>query len=224
MTTVDRDDACSAPNLPSTVHPDDREWIRRLRSVGSEYDDAVRELHTLMVKGARHQTRRMPDATAALQGPLLDDIVQQSASEATLAVLRKLPTFEGRSRFTTWAYKFAILQTASELRRSLWRRWEVDLDATVEVASSDPGPAQHAEAADLRAAVAAAMASELTPHQQRVATALLIDEVPIDVLAERLGTTRNALYKTLHDARKRLRRHLIATDFLPASAPTRRRR
>ena len=162
-------------------------------------------------------------ATAARHGPLLDDIVQQSASEATLAVLRKLPTFEGRSRFTTWAYKFAILQTASELRRSLWRRWDVELDATAEVVSSEPTPAEHAEAADLRVAVANAMASELTPHQRLIATALLIDEVPIDVLAERLGTTRNALYKNLHDARSRLRRRLIATDFLPASAPTRRR-
>ena len=51
------------------------------------------------------------------------------------------------------------------------------------------------------ACLEAAIASELTPHQRRVVLALLVQEV----LADRLGSARNALYKTLHDARRRLR-------------------
>ncbi|MGB6247182.1 RNA polymerase sigma factor [Gordonia sp. (in: high G+C Gram-positive bacteria)] len=232
MTTTEQDGPCavaggsrradSAPRATGAAHTD-REWVRRLSSVGPEFDEAVADLHVLMVKAARHQIGRMPEAGANLQGVFLDDLVQQAATEATLSVLRKLPTFEGRSRFTTWAYKFAILQTATEVRRSLWRRHDLDLAAAAEPSSTEPSPTQLAEASDLSRAVRRAMDSELTRHQRTVAVALLIDEVPIDVLSERMGTTRNALYKTLHDARSRLRRHLRAAGYLTDSTPVGRR-
>jgi RNA polymerase sigma-70 factor (ECF subfamily) len=71
-----------------------------------------------------------------------------------------------------------------------------------------------AEASDLARALEVAIATSLSPHQRRVVLALLVDDVPIDVLAERLGSTRNALYKTLHDARARLRRSLVTQGYL----------
>jgi RNA polymerase sigma-70 factor (ECF subfamily) len=132
-------------------------------------------------------------------------------------VLGKLSTFEGRSRFTTWAYKFGILQSAVEVNRSLWRHRDVPLDGLPDPPATDASPEEISEAADFCAAVTAAIEQTLTDHQRRVVLALLVDEVPIDVLAERLGTSRNALYKTLHDARRRLRAHLTATGYLAAT-------
>ena len=138
-----------------------------------------------------------------------------------VAVLSKLSTFERRSLFTTWAYKFAVLQAAVELRRQAWSRREVPLEAAPPLVEPPPSPDQYAEGAELAAAVRDAIDRALTPHQRRIALALIVDEVPIDVLAERLGTNRNALYKTLHDTRTRLRAHLALEGYL--TPPTRSR-
>jgi RNA polymerase sigma-70 factor (ECF subfamily) len=153
-----------------------------------------------------------------------DELVNSAADEALIHLLGRLHTFEGRARFTTWAYKFAILQTANEVRCRAWAVTEIalsddlyyDLDGTIEL----DGPESRAEANDLARAVARAMAEGLTSYQRRIAIALLVDEVPVDVLAERLGTTRGALYKTLHVARSRIRAHLVASGHLPDPTPT----
>jgi RNA polymerase sigma-70 factor (ECF subfamily) len=132
------------------------------------------------------------------------------------ALLGKLHTFEGRSRFTTWAFKFAILQAATEVRRLQWQYREVELrDVDEPSAPGHENPELYAEGNDLAAALAAAMRRVLTPYQRRIAIALLVDGVPIDVLADRLGTNRGALYKTLHDLRVRLRAELTANGYLP---------
>ena len=126
----------------------------------------------------------------------------------------ELGTFEGRSRFTTWAYKFGVLHAGVAVRRQAWRHREVPLPDTLTLVDTAPTPAAVSEASQLARAVEAAIATELTPHQRRVVLALLVEQVPIDVLAERLGSTRNALYKTLHDARRRLRTALIESGHL----------
>jgi RNA polymerase sigma-70 factor, ECF subfamily len=149
----------------------------------------------------------------------LDEIANSAADEAMMTLLAQLHTFEGRSRFTTWAYKFAILQSATEVRRLAWRHREISLDELADVPARDPGPTGYTEGVDLVWAVRRAIDTALTPHQRRVTVALLVDEVPIDVLAERLGTNRNALYKTVHDARARLRADLVASGHLPAQPP-----
>ena len=134
-------------------------------------------------------------------------------------VLARLDIFEGRSRFTTWAYKFAILQVATEVRRSAWRDREVRLDPVGSFVADDDGPERRAEVAALSDAIRRGMRDVLTPHQRRVMVALVVDQVPIDMLAERLGTTRNTLYKTLHDARKRLREALVAQGLVTPVVP-----
>ncbi|MEO7449226.1 MAG: sigma-70 family RNA polymerase sigma factor [Humibacillus sp.] len=174
---------------------------KKTAKAGTAERAAVREL----VKAARARVRRTRR--------------YQAADEAMMAVLTKLPTFEGRSRFTTWAYKFAILQSATEVRRCVWAHREVELGDLTHVPESGVSPANCAEAADLAVAVRLAIDVALTPHQRRITIALLVDEVPIDVLAQRLGSTRNALYKTVHDARTRLRAHLIASGHLTSSIP-----
>ncbi|MGH3211262.1 MAG: RNA polymerase sigma factor [Streptosporangiaceae bacterium] len=190
----------------------------RLRADGAVYDDAVRELHALMLRAAWHQAGQMREMCALLGSRRVEGAVTAAADEATMAVLSRLDAFEGRSRFTTWAYKFAILHTAAEMRRASWRHAETGLAALGEAVSTLPSADQYAEGSDLSRAVRAALDSELTAHQRAVAIALLVENVPIDVLAERLGTTRNALYKTLHDARKRLRADLARRGYLTGTA------
>ena len=194
------------------------DWIAELTSEGSVREDALRRLHALLLRAARFQVSRMSAMRAAVGPAQIEDIINLAADEAMVAVLGKLATFEGRSRFTTWAYKFAVLQAAVELRRQAWSHREVPLDAAPPLIEPRPSPDQYAEGAEF-AAARDAIDRVLTPHQRRIALALLVDEVPIDVLAERLGTNRNALYKTLHDARGRLRTHLAAQGF--PTPPTR---
>jgi RNA polymerase sigma-70 factor (ECF subfamily) len=200
--------------VEQVVAPPVDDWVSRLSDEGGDRHQATRELHELMLRAARHQIARMP-AGADLGWARREEIVHAAADEATTAVLARLATFEGRSRFTTWAYKFAILQTAVEVRRASWRPRETDLTAVEEPVSQTPGPELYAESDDLTRAVGRAMDRVLTAHQRQVARALLVDAVPIDVLAARLGSNRNALYKTLHDARVRLRGDLMARGYLP---------
>ncbi|HET7799306.1 MAG TPA: sigma-70 family RNA polymerase sigma factor, partial [Humibacillus xanthopallidus] len=180
-------------------------WVTALHSTGAERAAALHELHALMIRAAAHQVWRMRSALPDPSPGTVDVIVNQAADEAMTALLGKLDTFQGRSRFTTWAFKFAILQAATEVRRVQWQHREVQLrDLDEPRASTHDGPELHAEGSDLSRAVTDAMRVVLTPHQRRIAIALLVDGVPIDVLADRLGTRRGALYKTLHDVRLRL--------------------
>ena len=141
----------------------------------------------------------------------LDDLAVQAADDALVAILAKLHTYRGNSRFTTWAYKFALLEAAVKLRKRPWHGRELPLEADEWVELHDDGrgsPAGQAEAAELIHAVRDAIAEALTPHQRAVLVAITLNDVPIDVLAERRSTTRGALYKTLHDARRKLRERL----------------
>jgi RNA polymerase sigma-70 factor (ECF subfamily) len=130
-------------------------------------------------------------------------------------VLAKLPEFRGDSRFTTWVYKFALYEAAVKLRRRAWQDRELPLEpeAWSVVAAVEASPDEHAADSELLAALLAAIAEDLSVHQREVLVAIALNGVPIDVLAERLNTTRGALYKTLHDARKKLRRRLAADGF-----------
>jgi RNA polymerase sigma-70 factor (ECF subfamily) len=190
------------------------DWVATLRVPGPERDRALAALHALMERAARHQVRRMRHLLRAADLTTVDELATAAADGALAALLTKLDTFEGRSRFTTWAYKFAILEAATEVRRRAWSGREVSLDRDERLTDPAPGPEQLALAHDLADAVRLALDEALTDHQRRVAVALLVEHVPVDVLADRLGTTRGALYKTLHDARRRIRAHLTAAGYL----------
>jgi RNA polymerase sigma-70 factor (ECF subfamily) len=145
-----------------------------------------------------------------VRGDELDDIAAEAAADAVLAVLRRLDDFRGASRFTTWVYKFAIYEAGTKLRKRAWQGREVPLEpeSWSLFASGGLEPDAEVEQGELVATLQHAIAEVLTPHQRRVLVALALNGVPIDVLAQRLSTTRGALYKTLHDARRKLRRHL----------------
>jgi RNA polymerase sigma-70 factor (ECF subfamily) len=134
----------------------------------------------------------------------------QAADDALMAIMSKLHTFRGDSRFTTWAYKFALLEAGVKIRRRAWQGREVALEADgwAQLPDRRASPGVDAETAELLDAVRDAIAEALTPHQRAVLVAITLNDVPIDVLAERLGSTRGAIYKTLHDARRKLRARL----------------
>ena len=192
--------------VPMALDPESRDWLARLRATGSERDQAVAELHALLLRAARFEVaRRAPAADA-------DDLAHQSADDALVAVLAKLDDFRGASRFTTWAYKFALLEAGVRTRRRLWQERQVPIESErwELIADGSGGPGEDAETAELLGAVRMAIEDELTPHQREVLVAITLNDVPIDVLTEQLGTTRGAVYKTLHDARQKLRRRLAA--------------
>ena len=217
-----------APRGRAHGHALDREslaWLRELFGTGAEHRDAVERLYALLLRAARFEfaRRRSPSANAPDE---LEDLAVQAADDALVAVLRKLHTYRGESRFTTWAYKFAVLEAAVAARRRPWQGREVSLDADDWGPVPDDGrasPARQAEAAESLAAVRDAIAEALTPHQRAVLVAVALNGVPIDVLAERQGTTRGALYKALHDARRKLRTRLAEDGLAPTPGSDSRR-
>ena len=191
------------------------EWLRALSSTGRERESAVERLHALLLRAARAEVARRNTPVGDV-----DDLAVQAADDALVAALRKLHTYRGDSRFTTWAYKFALLEAAVRMRRRPWEGREIPLEADGWGQLPDEwqsSPAGQAEVSELIDAVRDAIAEVLTPHQRAVLVALTLNDVPIDVLAQRRHTTRGALYKTLHDARRKLRARL-AQDGLALEA------
>jgi RNA polymerase sigma-70 factor (ECF subfamily) len=187
-------------------------WLAALRSEGAEREQAVAKLHELLLRASRFELGRRQAAISHVRGEELDDIAMQAANDALMAVLAKLDDFRGASRFTTWAYKFALLETGVKLRRRAWQGREVVLepDGWANFADRSVSAHEELEQTEVLGTLRDAIDEELTPHQRQVFAALALNEVPIDVLAERLNTNRGALYKTLHDARRKLRHKLAA--------------
>lgn len=205
--TADQDSA--APDEES------RAWVSALRDEGEAGQRAVARLHELLLGAARFEVARRRETLRHLRGDEFDDIANQSADDALVAVLRKLDAYRGESRFTTWAYKFALLEAGVALRRRAWQGREVPLEPErwPLIPDGQASPEKSAEARELLDALRDAVERDLTPHQREVFTALALNEVPIDVLGERLGTTRGALYKTLHDSRRKLRVRLAESGL-----------
>jgi RNA polymerase sigma-70 factor (ECF subfamily) len=191
-------------------------WVDELRESS---DEAIERLHGLLLRAARFEVRRRAHSAPELSQQELEELAQEAASDAAVSVLRRLDDFRGESRFTTWAYKFALLEAATKVRRRAWRDREIVLDpeAWERVEQLAPGPDASAEHAAFVEAVREGIRDALTARQRFVLVSLTLDGVPIDVLAERLDSNRNALYKTLHDARRRLREHLTAQGHLGGS-------
>jgi RNA polymerase sigma-70 factor, ECF subfamily len=206
--------APAMPDVPAVrshlMDAESREWLASLRSSGAEQDAAVQRLHDLLLRAARFEVARRRPTLPHLRGNELDDIAHEAADDALMSVLARLDDFRGASRFTTWVYKFALYEAAVKLRRRAWQGREVPLEPETwgMFAAGGGGPDDEAEQSELLEAVRKGIAEALTPRQRDVLVALALNGVPIDVLAERLGSTRGALYKTLHDARAKLRAHL----------------
>jgi RNA polymerase sigma-70 factor (ECF subfamily) len=195
---------------PRPLDDDSREWLSSLRATGAVREAAIERLHALLLRAARFEVSRRRRTLPHLRGNEFDEIALEAADDALMSVLARLDDFRGASRFTTWVYKFALLEAAVKLRRRAWQGREVPLEPETWslFSSSALEPGEQAEQSELLTTIQRAIDEILTPHQRRVLVALALNGVPIDVLAERLNTSRGALYKTLHDARRKLRTHL----------------
>lgn len=206
--------------MPALAARENSEWISALRQQGEARERAVADLREILVRGLRHGLRAWLDPDKAS----LESLAQESAQEAVLRILSHLDTFEGRSRFTTWAHKVAIRIALTELRRKEWKN--VSLDQMLEsqegeprqlwLADSAPGPELTVEQNDLLARLSQIMQEELTPRQMTLMQAVALRGVPLEALAQKMGVERNALYKLMHDARVKLKRRLAREGLSPA--------
>jgi RNA polymerase sigma-70 factor (ECF subfamily) len=170
----------------------------------------------MLVGVARGEVRRR-SGELRIGGAEADDLAHQSAADALVRIDAKLDGFRGESRFTTWAYAFVVLEVSSAVGRHVWRRPRAVLDDDGWDAVPDrlgPSPAGEAERRELVAALRRAVVEALTPHQRRVFTAVVVQDLPIDAVAHGLGSNRNAVYKTVFDARRRLRARLAADGLI----------
>ena len=197
------------------------EWIRDLKAAGTAQAAALEELRAYLVRAARFALRRGP--LAQDRPGAIDQVAEDCAQDALLAILAKLDDFRGESRFTTWAYKFAVNIALVAARRERWKHVSLDalLDGpTVRTAFvlADPvsdEPERSARRAEAWQVVEQVIEHELTDRQRQAMKALIVDEVPLDELVRHWGTSRNAVYKLVHDARRRLRAELVARGFEP---------
>lgn len=202
-------------DAPIQVDEGSQAWLERLRATGTERDAAIAELHGLLLRAAGFEINRRRGSLPGLPRGEAADLAQQCADDALVSILGKLDDFRGESRFTTWAYKFALFEAAAGMRRRSWQGREIPFrdEAWPELPDGGSGPDGEAEMGELLSAIRQEIHHGLSRHQQEVFVALALNEVPIDVLAARLNTTRGALYKTLYDARRKLRGRLAARGF-----------
>lgn len=194
------------PPSPTPAASDEELWLAPLRGTGPAHEQAIRRLHELLLRASNHEVRRRARSVGLSGSSELDDVAMQATDDALIAILGRLETFQGRSAFTTWAYKFAIHTAGVAVRKLAWRGRDLPTSeaALRELVSMTPDPAEASEQNELLEQLVTSI-QQLTDRQREVLLALCVSGVPIDVLAERLGSTRGAIYKTLHDARKRLR-------------------
>lgn len=194
-------------------------WVRDLGTPGPTREAACNELYPLLLRVAKGEARRRAPMLR-LNGPELEDIAHQAAADALMSISERLDRFRGEARFTTWACKFVIFDVATKMNRHFWRRHEVPYEQEdwARVASRfDLAPDEEAQVREFAEAVSRAVERSLSPRQRLVFVANVLNGMPIDVLADELGSTHNALYKVLFDARKKLRTELMASGHLPAA-------
>jgi RNA polymerase sigma-70 factor, ECF subfamily len=199
-------------SMPVQLDLESRAWVDALGTTGVEHARTLERLHDLLLGAAYTEANRRQHLYPEIGGAELDDLCRQAADDAVVAVMAKLDGYRGASRFTTWAYAFAIFEVSVKLRRHAWRRGRIptaDDDTTWDRLAERAGTAEAGiESAELLRALRRAITEELTARQRQVFVAVALNDVEIDVVADQLSSTRGAIYKVLHDARTKLRRRL----------------
>ncbi len=195
-----------------------QEWLQALQARGEEQAAAITDLRALLLRAALYSFRRTHYDLSRLDKAELVQLAEDSAQDALLTVLNHLHEFRGESKFTTWAYKFAVNIALARARKETWKH--VSLEGLFEEAGLGESPFSadgHAVDPD-RAAwqsevwsiVREVFDTELTERQRQVLKVMVFDDAPMDEVAEYLNTNRNAVYKLLHDARRKLKVRLEA--------------
>jgi RNA polymerase sigma-70 factor (ECF subfamily) len=204
------------PAAAGRLDPESADWLESLASRGPQREAALARLHEMLLRIAQRECRRR-GPRLRITGPELDDLAYQATADALVAITRKFGQFRGESRFTTWAYKCVILEVSDKIGRHFWRHPAVPLGAEDWDRLPDRfgfEPAREAEWRDLLAALRRAVDTELSPRQRQVFVAIVVNAVPLDTLVIELGSNRNAIYKTMFDARRKLRAALAANGYM----------
>jgi len=192
------------------------EWLRALRTDGVEQQEALKDLREGILRVVLGYLAEHHVGRVSLDREETRQLAEDCAQEALLAILEKLETFRGESRFTTWAYAVTIRLVLGALRRRRWK--EVSLEQSrigeelpawpIEDAKS-PDPERALQQEEVWRILKGIVETELTQRQRSVLVAHIFQGMPLDLVADWLGTSRDTVYKTLHDARKKLKKCLI---------------
>jgi RNA polymerase sigma-70 factor (ECF subfamily) len=192
-----------------------QEWLDNLR--GHQQSQAIEDLRSILVRGLRYSL------STRIQGEL-NVLVEDFVQDALIRIIDKIDTFRGESQFTTWAQKIAVRVAYSELRRQRWK--DISLEDLLPedsegdftpaiLADGTPDPEQQTTQRDMFELVIRLINEELTAKQRQVMMAIMAGGMPLEEVARRMDTNRNALYKLIHDARKRLQLSLEAQGLTP---------
>jgi RNA polymerase sigma-70 factor (ECF subfamily) len=197
------------------------EWLSALRSSGAEQADAITELRAYVLRAALYSLRRSRGNLGRLAPTEVNQLAEDCAQDALLAILQRLDDFRGDSRFTTWAYSFAVNTALVAARREGWK--SVPLDKVIDsprldewTAEADRTPADPQRLAlqnETRAVIREAIDHHLSARQRQLVKAVFFEGVPLDEIVRHWGSNRNAVYKLLHDARRKLKTHLEERGF-----------
>jgi RNA polymerase sigma-70 factor (ECF subfamily) len=191
-------------------------WLEGLAAEDPLRDRCIRELHQLLLRAAQREVYRRRDWLRGAAGPELDDLAQQAADDALVAVVGSLERYRGASRFTTWAYGFVINHVSMKMRVHAWRERRVPFDEVDWERLPDrivPSVPERSEQRAQLDALRTAVERDLSPRQREVFVSVALNEVPVDVVAARLDSNRGAIYKTLFDARTKLRACLRVAGY-----------
>jgi RNA polymerase sigma-70 factor (ECF subfamily) len=195
------------------------QWVAELAEPGEAQEIALSDLRAIVMRGLPYALSKWLKPS----DPQFDSLSEEVAQDTLLRVLDSLHSFEGRSKFTTWVHKIAVRIALTELRRKRWR--DVSLDQLTEdapgegprgiLAAHEAGPDMVAEQSDMIEHLQRVISEELTEKQREALIATRIHGMPMEEVARRMGTNRNALYKLLHDARQRLKARLEEEGLSP---------
>ena len=200
------------------------DWLRELRASGEDQAAAVGDLRAYLLRAARYTLHRRAGRLGHRASVDLDQTAQDCAQDSLLAILARLDSFRGDSRFTTWAYSFAVHTALVAARREAWRTVPLDvlldgagqLDRLGEMAVVGDNPDRRARRREAWAVIREVLERELTGRQRQALHALIVEDVPLDELVRHWGSNRNAIYKLVHDARRRLKTRLASRGLPPA--------
>jgi len=191
------------------------QWLDDLRGAPEAQTQAIEELGSRLQRGIFYYLSRERSDLSGLSNHELTQMSQDLAQDATLRVIENLDSFRGDSQFTTWATRIAVRVAISDLRRARYKDFSLDhmtadgdllpTNANPMVSSAPPGPEHSAERAEVLTRIQATIGEALTERQYQALVAVAVRGVPLEVVAEQMGTNRNALYKLVHDARRKLR-------------------
>lgn len=197
------------------------EWLAELRADGTpEQAEAIEDLRLYLLRAVLYFFSSNPGDLRGLARPEIEQIAQDLAQDALLTILKNLDDFRGESKFTTWAYRFAINMSLVEARRQRWKN--VSLDRIIENSElpdfqfedkDSPDPDRAAQQQEIWNQVRDVIENELTERQRALLTAIIFDDVPVDLVTREFNMNRNAVYKMVHDARVKLKKRLEERGF-----------